>query len=148
MLPPRRARHRQGRGAPLGTIEEQLKKWKQQAKPQQSSPPPSSSSPSSSPSRKAPTKKDPFPKQVLRKEAAPPPAKKKTDAELFAEAVNAVGADVVLEKFSAAPQKSGRREPAPPPLTDEELFERFLGEDNVAAEQDGGQKARLVRLKK
>lgn len=131
----------------MGSLEDQLKKWKQQTKPQQASP--SSASPSS-PTRKAPTKKDPFPKQVMRKEPAPaqrPAPPKKSDAELFAEAVAAVDADVVLEKFSPAPRTT-KKENAPPPPTDEELFVQFVGQDNVAAEQDGGQKARLVRLKK
>ncbi len=110
----------------MGTLEDQLKKWKQEAKPAASS--------SSSPSRKAPTKKEPFPKQVLRKEPSassssrlpvPPARVVKSDAELFAAAVAAVDADVVLEKFSPAPGPS-RTSAASPPPTDEELFAQFI----------------------
>jgi hypothetical protein len=135
----------------VGSLEDQLKQWKK--KTQQAPQPAKPSNSSSEPARKRPTKQDPFPKQTLKKAApekpAPPPPKKKSDAELFAEAVANVDEDVVLEKFSAAPTSSSKSsKDRPPPLTDEELFAQFVGEDNAAAEAEGGKKSTLKKLKK
>lgn len=143
----------------MGSLEDQLKQWQKT----QASQPAKTSSSSPQPTAKKPTKKNPAPLQTLRKpepapsKAEPPkpaPPKKKSDAELFAEAVDAVDEDVVLEKFSqAASSASSARGPsktkdAPPPLTDEELFSQFVGDVNGAAEADGKKASRLVKLKK
>jgi hypothetical protein len=68
----------------------------------------------------------PLPRTVKRPE--PPPARQKSDEELFLEAVKGVDQDAVLKKYDEAPP------PAPPPRPVEEkkreeeaLFESFVG---------------------
>jgi hypothetical protein len=114
----------------MGTLEDQLKKWKQQqpandpaarqpatalprgaakalAPRATAAPVPASSA---EPTRGRATKKEPFPAFVVRRDepSAPPPssdvvppvASPSTDAELFARAIAAVDVDVVLQKFA------------------------------------------------
>jgi hypothetical protein len=56
--------------------------------------------------------------------AAPPP----TEAELFAQALEQVGPDVVLSKFGAAPVGPAPTLPPPPPPSDSELFLQAVGQ--------------------
>ena len=141
----------------MGTLEDQLKKWKQTTSSTAAeSPKPSAST------RRPSTRKDPFPRETLRRQddggAAPgrsPPAPSSplpsvsssppstpsasppcSDAELFRRALDGVDDDAVLQKFAAAAPSTGRagaRGPVAPVETDEEMFRRFVGASRPVA---------------
>ena len=123
----------------MGTLEDQLKKWKTTATP----PPAAPSSKGASAKAPAPTSKRAAKKRPLltsiRREESPSSssspaaqranAPKLSDAELFAAAVDGVSQDAVLDKFAAAPTVTvrGARLAPSAPKTDEELFTEFVG---------------------
>lgn len=124
----------------MGTLEDQLKKWKTTATPPPAAPN-SKGAPTKAP---APTSKRAAKKRPLltsiRREESPSSsssspsgqragAPKLSDAELFAAAVDGVSQDAVLDKFAAAPTVTvrGARLAPSAPKTDEELFTEFVG---------------------
>jgi hypothetical protein len=132
----------------MGTLEDQLKKWKHQQPTTDKKPPSTSTTKPAAPARDDParrpsTKKEPYPAYTLRRdepvavrqptrEAPKPPEPPATDAELFARAVQNVERDVVLQKFDAGgaastSSKGGRGAPVAPPPSDEDLFLSFVG---------------------
>ncbi len=125
----------------MGTLEDQLKKWKTTATPPPTAPN-SKGAPTKAP---APTSKRAAKKRPLltsiRREESPSSstsaassaqragAPRLTDAELFAAAVDGVSQDAVLDKFAAAPTVTvrGARLAPSAPKSDEELFTEFVG---------------------
>jgi hypothetical protein len=124
----------------MGTLEDQLKKWKTTATPTPSSPHEKGASVTAPTSKRA-AKKKPLLTTIRRDEptgtrassssssSAAAPAKALTDAELFAAAVEGVSQDAVLNKFAAAPDVTvrGARLAPSPPKSDEQLFAEFVG---------------------
>jgi len=123
----------------MGTLEDQLKKWKTTA-----TPPPNTANPKGSsakapaPTSKRAAKKKPLLTTIRRDEPSSStpssngsrsPAPKLSDAELFAAAVDGVSQDAVLDKFAAAPTVTvrGARLAPSAPKSDEELFNEFVG---------------------
>jgi hypothetical protein len=126
----------------MGTLEDQLKKWKKQQPTEAGSGKVPAGPGPSEPTRRRSTKKDPFPAQTLRRDepaspAVAAPAPPVSDAALFSRAVDAVDRDVVLQKFDAGLPATGtprgaRSAPPAPPPTDEELFRSFVGDARPA----------------
>lgn len=122
----------------MGTLEDQLKKWKSTATPTPSSPHAKGASVTAPTSKRA-AKKKPLLTTIRREEptgtrassssSAAAPAKALTDAELFAAAVEGVSQDAVLNKFAAAPDVTvrGARIAPSAPKSDEQLFAEFVG---------------------
>lgn len=114
----------------MGSLDDQLKQWqKKNAPATTTSAPPLSK-------RQAKKKEPRFPPpQVIRRPDGPdprtaPPPKVLSDEELFAAAVKDVGVDANLDKFGAgnAPaSKTVSASPRPPPKTEAELFQEFVG---------------------
>jgi hypothetical protein len=121
----------------MGTLEDQLKKWKQQQPAEKK---PSVAASPDKATRRSSTKKDPYPSHTLRRDdpvparaaAAPAARTPPSDAELFARAVQDVDRDVVLQKFDAGASvpsatRGARGAAVAPPPTDQELFLSFVG---------------------
>jgi hypothetical protein len=67
----------------------------------------------------------PLPKTVKRPD---PPAREKSEQELFLEAANGVDRDVVLKKYDTTPPPApARKAPEEKKREDEALFESFVG---------------------
>jgi len=115
----------------MGSLDDQLKQWQKNNAPK-----PAKGAPPAAPlSKRQAKKKEPRfpPAQIIRRPDAPaaPPPKMLTDEELFAAAVKDVSGDAVLDKFAGngTASKTVSASPKPPPKTEAELFQEFIGLD-------------------